>query len=160
VPELLGDHENIWKGLSNVLGLATDFDVLIESCKNNHVSTDKGVGVAFTCLEENLIAFIERYGSEGFDSPSSEVDLKKMGWRLIGFDVLDLGAQISGLCGCGYNPDTKKELQAYFAEAVNDIGLFKTYSWATRFASVRGLQIYTHAPFIPTGIFVKEKWHR
>ncbi|MDR0702328.1 MAG: hypothetical protein LBF61_07970 [Azoarcus sp.] len=156
VAELLENHENIWKGISNSLGFATDFEVLIESCKSNYISIDKGVGVAFTCFEENFIAFVERYGSRGFNLLLSEADLKKIGWSFVGFDILDLGAQISGLCGCGYKEDTKKELQAYFADGLNEVGLFKTYSWATRFASVRGLQIHTHAPFIPVGIFIKE----
>jgi hypothetical protein len=151
VAELLQDNIG---SLSNPLGLAIDFDLLLENCKACRIDTNRTTGVALTCFEANLIALNDQYGTGWFNSTQTESELINCGWSLAGFDTLDLRGLISGLSGCGYKSTTKHELKAYFSKKINKTGLFSTNSWAEKFANVRGLQIPQHAPFIPVGVWI------
>jgi hypothetical protein len=150
-------YGHIWI-LSNPLGLANNINILIKNCRDRGIDTDEMVAVALTCFEENFIALNERYGTGWLgELVVSEDELKISGWDFVGFDILDLNGLISGLSGCGYKPSSKHELQAIFADALNDVGLFDSSLSALRFANVRALQIPQHAPFTIVGIWIKSQ---
>jgi len=149
------DPNNIDEVEVNPLGLARDIGALVEYCKVHRISTDESTPVALTCFEEVVVALEELYGKSYFRPVTSEAELKERGWNLAGFDALEIRGLTSGLSGCGYKDEEKRQLQAYFGGALNSVGLFRTSAWAARFGSVRGLRIHAHAPFIPVGVWVK-----
>lgn len=112
--------------------------------------------LCLTCDEANFISLAHRYGPSYFAYRISEEVLRRSGWRLVGFDVVDLRGLISGLYGCGYSKTTKEQLQAQFANSGNEFGLFQDPVDAQRFAIVRGLEIQAHAPFVVTGLLVPD----
>lgn len=141
--------------LSNPLTLIQSLEAINEACRQGAFSIDGMQLVALTTSEANVVALYEHYGSGWFDGSQTEAQLLSEGWMFRGFDVLDLRGLISGLNGCGYRPEAKSMLRTYFDEALNEVGLFRTYDWASQFAEVRGLEIYSHAPFIPTGVLTQ-----
>ncbi|WP_146063224.1 hypothetical protein [Nitrosospira multiformis] len=154
-PPLVDDLiQNNAHALSNPLTLATHIEDLINTCRSNHISIDQLSLISLTCLEINTIALREHYGFGWFEEQPSETALINMGWRLMGFDILDLRGLISGLSGCGKISEIPF-FQNYLSKTINKFGLFKTYRSASEFSEVRGLQIYNHAPFIPIGILIK-----
>lgn len=141
--------------LSNPLTLGQSVEGLAECCKQQFISINGLNWLALTTSEPNIIALDAHYGPGWFDQSQKEAKLLSQGWNFMGFDVLDLRGLISGLSGCDYHPNTKRLLQGYFDEALNEVGLFKTYKWASEFSEFRSLEIYAHAPFIPVGMLTK-----
>ncbi len=138
--------------LWNPLGLANHLSDLTSECRARGVSTDDFLPVAVTCCEVNFIALVERDGPGWLDSRPAEKELVSSGWRLLGFDALDLRGLTSGLSGCGYTSSAKSAYNQLFGMALNKFGLFQSFSFAQRFAEVRGLEIPSHAPFVVVGV--------
>lgn len=112
--------------------------------------------VCVTIYEANVIALIKRYGLGYFENQTDEEALLSLGWRFMGFDVVDLDGLISGLKGCGYVEPAWSQLRNYFANSLNEVGLFNDLSVASQFAEVRGLQIRDHAPFVVAGVLTHD----
>ena len=146
----------LWNGIvpdyANPLYLAKRMDLLLKECRKRNISTTGLISVCITSAETNLIALNARFGPGYFDSPCDEEDLLYEGWRLAGFDVVDLNGLISGLKGCRYVEPTWSQLRGFFGGALNDLGLFGDCETAFHFAEVQGLEIREHAPFTVVGV--------
>jgi len=142
---------------ANPLYLAKHLDVLLDECRKRNISTNELVPVCITSAESNLIALASKFGPGYLDSSLTEDGLLSVGWRLAGFDVVDLNGLISGLKGCGYVEPTWSQLRGVFGGALNEIGLFGDWEAACHFAEVRGLRIREHAPFIVAGALVSDR---
>jgi hypothetical protein len=142
---------------ANPLHLGNSLDLLIDACVKRGIATSGLWPVCFTSFESNVVALEERFGPGYFDNPPREEELLSHGWKLIGFDVVDLGGLISGLKGCGYVEPTWSQLRDYFGSDLNEVGLFRECPAASQFAEVRGLQIQVHAPFVVVGVLVQNQ---
>jgi len=137
---------------ANPLYLAKRIDLLLDECRKRSIPTSGLVSVCITSAETNLIALAAACGPGYFDSPLDEEELLSGGWKLAGFDVVDLNGLISGLKGIGYVEPTWSQLRGFFGGTLNELGLFGDCETASHFAAVRGLQITAHAPFIVVGV--------
>jgi hypothetical protein len=148
--------EALWDGVvpdfGNPLGLAKRMDLLLDECRKRSIPTNGLVPVCITSAESNLIALADRFGPGYFEDRPEEEELLSAGWRLAGFDVVDLNGLISGLKGIGYVEPAWSQLRALFGGALNEVGLFGDYWTGSHFAEVRGLQIKAHAPFIVVAV--------
>ncbi len=140
----------------NPLGLAKNIDLLVDASRKRGISTAGLSPVCLTSSEANLIALAGRFGPGYFDNQPKEEEILLRGWRLLGFDVVDLLGLISGLKGCGYAEPAWSQLRGYFGAALNEVGLFDDDAVACQFAEVRGLQIREHAPFVVVGILTQD----
>jgi hypothetical protein len=136
------------------LHLASSIDVLVENCRRRGIPTVGLFPVCITCSEASAMALRERYGFRWFTDQPTEEELLSRGWRLEGFDVVDLNGMISGLKGCGYRAESRNRLRHYFGSFMGRTGLFSDSGSAAQFAEVRGLQIRQHAPFVVVGVLV------
>ena len=150
------DVEALWTAdipdYGNPLYLAKRMDPLLDACRKRSISTSGLVPVCITTAESNLIALAGAFGPGYFGSPPEEEELLSNGWRLAGFDVVDLHGLVSGLKGCGYVEPTWSQLREFFGGALNENGLFGDCQTASQFGEVRGLQIRPHAPFVVVGV--------
>jgi hypothetical protein len=140
----------------NPFYLANSLDVLLDVCRRQGFSTSGLWPVCVTIYKANVIALIKRYGPGYFENQLDEGALSSQGWRLMGFDIVDLDGLISGLKGCGYSEPAWSQLREYFNAALNGLGLFADLSGASQFAEVRGLQIREHAPFVVVGVLTRD----
>lgn len=140
---------------TNPLHLKTRVDLLLDACTQQAVSSSELWPVCFTASEPAFVVLRERFGSQCFDDLPGEDELLSRGWQRFGFDTVDLDGLISGLKGCGYLEPTWSQLRSCFGSALNEFGLFEDWSSASEFAEVRGLQIRSHAPFVVSGVLVK-----
>src|SRR5580704_3143126 len=140
-----GEIGALWEGVlpdyANALYLAKRMDLLLDECRKRSISTSGLVPTCVTSAQSNLVALTERVGPGYFDFAPEEEELLSGGWRLAGFDIVDLSGLISGLKGCGYREPTWSQLRGFFGSALNENGLFGDYQTASHFAEVRGLQI-------------------
>jgi hypothetical protein len=148
--------EGILPDFANPLHLAKRIDQLIEACRKKGMSPIGLWPVCLTSFETNLVALNAQFGLGYFDNPEREEDLLSCGWRLMGFDVVDLKGLTSGLKGCGYVEPTWSALRNFFAGALNEIGLFRDSMVASQFSEVRGLQINEHSPFVVVGVLARD----
>lgn len=144
--------EGVLPDFANPLHLAKSIDLLVEVCKKQRISTRGLWPVCITSSEANVIVLVEHFGHGYFDNQPTEEELLARGWKLMGFDIVDLRGMISGLKGCGYTEPTWSRLRNLFGEALNEVGLFSDSLAAFEFAQVRGAQIRAHAPFVVVGI--------
>jgi hypothetical protein len=140
----------------NPFYLTKNADLLLDVCRRQGIPTSGLWPVCVTIYEANVIALIKRYGPGYFENQTDEEALLSLGWRFMGFDVVDLDGLISGLKGCGYVEPAWSQLRNYFANSLNEIGLFNDLSVASQFAEVRGLQIPDHAPFVVAGVLTHD----
>ena len=168
-PSVLRSHEVVGQiieeyasakviSLWNPLGLANRLPALVDECHARGISTDGFVPLALTCRKVNFVAFVKRYGPGWLDSLPTEEELVGDGWRLLGFDVLDLiyGGLISGLSDCGYTDIARDAYRRWFGAELNKFGLFKSFSVAQCFAEARGMEIPEHAPFVVVGVLAPD----
>lgn len=138
----------------NPLTLATSINLLVTECNNQRIRIRGLSPVCITSDETNVIALSDRFGSDHFENLKTEDEVLSLGWKHLGFDVVDLSGLISGLKGCGYVEPSWSKLRNYFASGLNEVGLFIESSVASQFAEVRGLQIRDHAPFVVVGLLI------
>ena len=141
---------------ANPLGLAKNIDPLIKACKEHGISTTGLWPVCVTCSEADVIGLVERYGPGYFENQPREEELVTLGWRFMGFDIVDFSGLISGLKGCGYIEPTWGQLENRFRGDLNEVGLFKDSLAASEFAKIRETQIRKHAPFVVVGILKQD----
>ena len=144
--------------LWNPLGLANQLPALVDECHARGISTDGFVPLALTCRKVNFVSLVKRYAPGWLDSLPTEEELVSDGWRLLGFDVLDMiyGGLISGLSECGYTDSVRDAYRQWFGTELNKFGLFKSFSVAQCFAEVRGMEIPEHAPFVVVGVLAPD----
>ena len=154
-PEVERLFEGNLPAYANPLNLARSIELLLDECRKREISSTGLVPLCITSVESNLIALESRFGPGYFDNPPEEQELLSSGWRLAGFDVVDLMGLISGLKGCGYKEPTWSQLRGVFGGSLNELGLFAEWQTASQFAEVQGLEIGEHAPFIVVGLLTK-----
>jgi len=140
----------------NPLGLASDLEQLISSCRMRGFPIANCVPVCLTISESVLIAMNGRFGPSYFHDLPQEEFLLGQGWRFLGFDLVALMGLHSGLNGIGYKEPYWSQLRAQFGAALNEVGLFSDEATAAEFAKVRGVEIPSHAPFDVVGILVHD----
>jgi len=139
----------------NPLGLANDIDPLLDASRKQRIATPELLPVCFTTSEAISVASRGRFGQGYFENQPEEETLLSSRWQLRGFDAVDLNGLISGLKGCGYAEPSWSQLRECFAGELNELGLFRDETAASRFAEVRGLQIRDHAPFVVVGVLTQ-----
>ena len=167
----IGADPSVWSGteavehlmaesptdFSNPLHLACSLEVLVETCQKRGIPTVGLLPVCITCAEASVMVLAERFGSRWFKNQPTEEYLLSRGWRLEGFDVVDIDGLISGLKGCGYPGLSREILQQRFGSCLLRTGLFEDSATASEFAEVRGLQIRGHAPFVVVGVLIHKQ---
>ena len=143
--------------ISYPLGLLDKIDELTAKLRARGITTVNMSPVCLTISEANAIAFERQFGPGYFDNAPREEDLVSRGWRLMGFEPVDLSGLTSGLKGIGYVEPSWSHLRSYFGGTLNEVGLFGDEATAYRFAEVRGLQIRAHAPFAVVGLLTKDR---
>ena len=158
----LTSHEmkSLWPGtipsFANPLNLAKKFSLLEEACARQSIPTKGLWPICITSHDTNIIALDKRYGPSYFEHPPEERQLLSEGWRLLGFDIVDLDRLISGLKGCGYVEPSWSLLRSHFGNSLNTFGLFDDRLIASQFAEVQALEIREHAPFTVAGVLTHD----
>lgn len=140
--------ENLWN-ISNPLNLFLN-EQKMEDTSSEIVGITSLLRLCLTCSSLSVRVLSDLFGSSWLEMLPTENQLISQGWKLRGFDTIDLRGLFSGLSGCGNN-----RIISDIQPLLNDCNLFSKEKDAIEFAEARGLQIPIHAPFIVVGVLTK-----